>query len=137
MEKYLLKGFYKYANAPNGKGNLEGELLVKGFFCEGEIHDFASSVPIQHIKGFLKNEEVLGGLIKLAFLKFPHSANLANLIYLLEKKNSGSFEGKYFGNWGALPVKISFNKNYGLFVAQFDWKVCGIGGEAEINLVKK
>jgi len=136
ITKFNLEGFYNYVNAPNGKGNLTGEIEVAedGSF-EGAIYDHASMAPEQTLRGHLRKED---GLDHLLFLKFPPRANLANLAYSLNKDSSnGSFDGKYLGQWGALPFKVVFNKDYGLFVAQIDMNMCGIGDSAEINLYKK
>ena len=135
ITKFNLEGFYNYINAPNGRGNLTGELEVAedGSF-EGAIYDHASMAPEQTLRGHLRKEE---GLDQLLFLKFPPRANLANLAYALNKESNGSFEGKYSGQWGALPFKVEFNKEYGLFVAQIDMNMCGIGDSAEINLYRK
>jgi len=134
-QKFELAGFYKYINAPNGQGNLTGELEVAedGSF-ESEIYDHASRAPKQFIKGHLLTE---GGLDKLIFLKFPPKIDLANLAYDLQKKSKDSFEGKYSGKWGALPVKISYNKDHRLFLAQIDMNMCSVGDYAEITLNRK
>lgn len=133
--KFNLEGFYNYVSAPNGRGNLTGEIEVAqdGSF-EGAIYDHASMAPEQILRGHLQKEN---GLDHLLFLKFPPQSNLANLAYELNKESNGSFEGKYSGQWGALPFKVEFNREYGLFVAQIDMNMCGIGDSAEINLYKK
>ncbi len=133
--KFNLEGFYNYVNAPNGRGNLTGELEVAedGSF-KGAIYDHASIAPEQTLRGHLQKE---GSLDHLLFLKFPPRANLANLAYALNKQSNGSFEGKYSGQWGALPFKVEFNRDYGLFVAQIDMSMCDIRDSAEINLYKK
>lgn len=135
MQKYKLEGFYLYANAPNGKGNLTGELeLSENGQFESEIIDHASVSPKQLIKGHLREEQ---GLDKLIFMKCPPKMNLANLAYELNKKSNGSFEGKYEGNWAALPVKISYMEEYSLFITQIDMSMCLLKDKAEINLFKK
>ncbi len=135
ITKFNLEGFYNYVNAPNGRGNLTGELEVAedGSF-EGAIYDYASMAPKQTLRGHIQKED---GLDHLLFLKFPPRANLANLAYSLNKESDGSFEGKYLGQWGALHFKVEFNRDYGLFIAQIDIGMCGIGDSAEINLYKK
>lgn len=135
ITKFNLEGFYNYISAPNGRGNLTGEIEVSddGSF-EGVICDHASMAPEQTLRGHLQKEK---GLDNLLFLKFPPRANLANLAYALNKESNGSFEGKYSGQWGALPLKVQFYKDYNLFVAQIDMNMCGIGDSAEINLHKK
>ena len=140
--KFNLDGFYNYVNAPDGRGNLTGEIDVAedGFF-EGVIYDHASTASRQPLRGHLKKEN---GLDNLLFLKFPPRTNLANLAYVLNKESNGSFEGKYSGQWGALPFKVEFDGDYGLFVAKvemrmygIDMSVCRIRDSAEINLYKK
>jgi hypothetical protein len=135
ITRFVLEGHYDYVNAPDGRGDLTGELEVAedGSF-EGSIYDHASRSPEQTLRGHLKQE---AGLDHLLFLKFPPSAYLANLSYDLSKKSNGSYEGKYSGRWGALPVKVSYNEDYGLFMAQIDMNMCSIGDSAEINLNKK
>jgi len=135
ITRFNLEGFYNYVFAPGGRGSLTGEIEVsqEGSF-EGIIYDHASMVPEQMIKGYLREES---GLDKLLFLKFPQRTNIANLAYSLNKESDGSFEGQYSGKWGALPIKVEFDKEYGLFVSQIDMSVCGIGDSAEINLCKK
>jgi hypothetical protein len=135
ITKFNLEGFYNYVIAPNGRGNLTGELEVAedGSF-EGVISDHASLAPEQTLRGHLRKE---GGLDHLLFLKFPLRANFANLAYALNKESNGSFDGKYSGQWGALPFKVEFNREYGLFVTQIDMSMCSIGDSAEINLYKK
>ncbi len=134
-EKFKLKGFYKYVNLANGQGNLTGEIdVAKDGSFEGQIYDHASIAPEQILRGYLKKED---GLDKMVFLKFPPNARLANLAYVLQKELNSSFEGRYLGQWGALPFKIEFNRDYGLFMALVDMRVSGIGDSAEINLSKK
>ena len=135
ITKFNLEGFYNYVNAPNGGENLTGEIEVSedGSF-EGAIYDHASMAPEQHLRGHLQKEN---GLDRLLFLKFPPRANLANLAYALNKESNGSFEGKYSGHWGALPFKVEFNRDYGLFVVRVDISMCSIGDSAEINLYRK
>lgn len=132
ITKFNLKGFYEWVNAPNGKGDLTGEIEVAedGYF-EGGIHDHASIAPNQFIKGYLQLNEIN----KLLFLKFPPKQDLVNIVYELTKKGN-SIEGKYIGEWGALPHKIKFIKKLNLFIAQIDMSLCGIGDRAEINLYK-
>ncbi len=134
MERFQLQGFYKYVNAPTGKGKLTGEIEVndKGAF-EGEIHDHASMSPNQILKVHLKKDELSD---RLLFLKFPQNIFLANLAYALRKPSNGSFEGKYSGEWKALPFKVEFNPDYGLFIASVDMSVAGIGDKAQINLYR-
>ncbi len=135
IQKFNLEGFYDYVSAPDGRGNLTGEIeLAEDGSFEGSIYDHASRSPEQIIKGHLRGEN---GLDRLTFLKFPPQANLANLAYELHKESNGSFEGKYQGKWEALPFKVEFNREYGLFVAQIDMGICGIGDLAEINLYRK
>jgi hypothetical protein len=141
MEKLQLEGFYNYAALPEGKGNLTGEIeLAKDGSFEGEIYDHASMTPNQFIKGHSLTE---GGLEKLAFLKFPPSAMLANLAYGLTKESTGSVEGTYNGNWKALPYRVSFNEDCGLFIAElnnpfaYDPTVDGLGDKAQISLHRK
>ena len=135
IKRFNLEGFYNYVSAPNNRGDLTGEIEVAedGSF-EGTIYDHASMSPRQTLRGHLQKEN---GLDNLLFLKFPQQSNLANLAYALNKKSDGSFEGKYSGRWGALPFKVEFNREYGLFVAQVDMSMCGIGDSTEINLRKK
>jgi hypothetical protein len=135
IQKFRLEGFYKYVNAPNGRGDLTGEIEVaeNGIF-ESQIHDHASMAPEQFIRGHLRQEFRLD---RLLFLKFPPKTNLANLAYVLQKDSGDSFEGKYLGQWKALPFKVRFNREYGLFNASVDTDVCGIGDSTEINLYKK
>ncbi len=135
MNKFQLDGFYKYSQAPNGEGKLTGEIEIAndGSF-EGQIYDHASRSPKQILKGHFKIEE---GLDKLLFLKFPSASNLANLAYSLKKDSNNLIEGKYSGSWGALPVKVEFNKDYGLFIVRIDMSVCSIGDSAELMLVRK
>lgn len=135
MERFQLEGFYKYIQVPKGRGKLTGEIEVEedGSF-EGQIHDHASMAPEQFLRGHLKTE---GGLDKLLFLKFPQTSNLANLAYDLSKKSNGSYDGKYSGVWGAMPLKVEFIRDYSLFIASIDMSVCGIGDKAEINLYRK
>ena len=133
--KFSLEGYYDYVFVPNGRGNLTGEIeLAENGSFEGEIYDPASMTPNQFIRGHLQKK---GSKDKLSFLKFPQRTNLANLAYTLNKESNGSFEGKYSGKWGALPFKAEFNEDYGLFIAQIDMSVCGIGDSAEINLCRK
>ena len=134
MEKFQLEGFYNYAALPEGKGKLTGEIeLAKNGSFEGELYDHGSRAPNQFMKGHLVAED---GIAKLLFLKIPDESNLANLAYNLSKPNE-SFEGKYSGQWGALPYKVEFNKDIGLFTAQIDLSVAGIGDSTEISLYKK
>jgi hypothetical protein len=134
MDKFKLEGHYNFYGAPNGRGELTGEIEVsKDGSFEGEIYDNGSRAPNQFMKGHLVAEE---GLVKLLFLKIPDASNLANLAYDLSKPNE-SFEGKYSGQWGALPYKVEFNKDIGLFTAQIDLSVAGIGDSTEISLYKK
>jgi hypothetical protein len=134
-QKFKLEGFYEYVNAPNGKGDLTGEIEVaKDGSFEGQIYDHASRSPEQFLKGHLQKEECIDMML---FLKFPQRANLANLAYFLQKESDGSFEGKYSGQWNALPFKIEFNRDYSLFTASIDMSVCDTGDFAEINLSKK
>jgi hypothetical protein len=135
IQKFNLEGFYNYVSAPNGRGDLTGEIEVEedGWF-EGQIYDHASRAPEQFLRGHLKTDE---GCDRMLFLKFPQRANLANLAYDLQKKSNGSFEGKYYGRWGALPFKIEFNRDHGLFVARIDMNMCSIGDSAEITISKK
>lgn len=134
-QKFRLEGFYNYNCAPNGRGNLTGEINVaKSGAFEGRIYDHASRAPEQVLKGHLVGDTQFDSLL---FLKFPRDTNLANLAYSLQKSSSDSFEGKYLGQWKALPFKIEFNKQYGLFEASIDMSVSGIGDSAEINLYKK
>ena len=132
--KFKLEGFYNYVSAPNGRGNLTGEIEVAedGSF-DGTICDDASMAPEQTLRGHLQRENSLDHLL---FLKFPPQSNLANLAYELNKESNGSFEGKYSGQWGALPFKVRFNQEYGLFFAQIDMNMCGIGDSTEINLYR-
>lgn len=135
MQKFCLEGFYHYVGAPDGKGDLAGiiEVANDGSF-DGEVCDYASVVPAQLIRGFLLREKVV---TKLLFLKFPPADDLANLVYVLQKPFGQSFEGKYSGEWGALPFKIGFSPDNGLALASIDMSVCGIGDYAEIELYKK
>ena len=134
MDKFKLEGHYNFYGAPNGRGELTGEIEVsKDGSFEGEIYDHGSRAPNQFMKGHLVAED---GLAKLLFLKIPDASNLANLAYDLSKPNE-SFEGKYSGQWGALPYKVEFNKDIGLFTAQIDLSVAGIGDSTEISLYKK
>jgi len=134
MDKFKLEGHYDFYGAPNGKGELTGEIEVsKDGSFEGEIYDHSSRAPNQFMKGHLIAEE---GLAKLLFLKIPNASNLSNLAYDLSKPNE-SFEGKYSGQWGALPYKVEFNKDIGLFTAQIDLTVAGIADSTEISLYKK
>lgn len=131
-QKFKLEGFYLYANAPNGRGDLTGEVeLAEDGTFESEILDHASRFPRQFIRGHLKQER---DLARLSFLKSPPCLALANLAYRLSKKYDGSFEGKYAGQWAALPVKIAFNRDYNLFIAQIDMSMRSIGDNAEISL---
>lgn len=133
--KFILKGFYNYVNAPRGRGDLNGEIEVEedGSF-EGKIYDHASIAPEQILKGRLKTER---GLNNLLFLKFPNKSRLSNLVYSLNKPATDSFEGEYFGQWGALPFKIMFNKECNLFITAVDLNMYNIGDSAKINLYKK
>lgn len=135
ITKFNLEGFYNYVNAPTGRGNLTGEIEVAedGSF-EGAIYDHASMAPEQTLRGHLQKEK---GLDNLLFLKFPPRANLANIAYALNKESNDSLEGKYSGQWGALPFKVKFNRDYGLFIAQINLNMCDIGDSTEINLYKK
>ncbi len=137
MQRFTLRGHYSYVEAPHGRGDLEGHILVDdhGVF-EGRVYDHASSSPHQIIKGHLRHHD---GATNLVFLKFPPANNLANLAYVLETppRRRPSFEGTYRGRWEALPVKIQFNPKYNLLVAQIDPYVGGIGDAAEIDLRKE
>ncbi len=133
--KFDIEGFYKHEQAPNSQGDLTGEIEMadNGSF-EGLVYDHASKTPEQVVRGFLKAEE---GLDKLLFLKFPPRMDLANLAYTLQKPSTKSFEGTYQGEWAALPWKVGFVGEYGLFIAQIDMSVCGIKDQAEINLRRR
>jgi len=135
ITQYELEGFYNYVNAPNGQGRLTGQIDVDadGAF-EGEITDHASMSPQQFLKGHLKHE---GGLDRLLFLKFPRLNCLANLAYALQKEHDGAFDGKYAGEWKALPYKVEYNKEFGVYVASVDMSVAGLGDTAEITLFRK
>ncbi|MEX0920133.1 MAG: hypothetical protein WDZ69_00950 [Candidatus Pacearchaeota archaeon] len=135
LERFEINGFYNYVGAPNGKGYLIGEIEIseEGFF-EGSIYDHASMAPEQVLRGSLQREN---GLDNLLFLKFPQRTNFANLAYTLNKESNDSFDGKYSGQWGALPFKVGFNKEYNLFVAQIDMSMCDIRDSAEVTLHKK
>jgi hypothetical protein len=134
-KKFRLEGFYNYNCASNGRGNLTGEIdVAKSGSFEGRIYDHASCTPEQVIRGHLVGDTQFDSLL---FLKFPQRSNLANLAYSLQKNSSDSFEGKYLGQWKALPFKIEFSPQYGLFHASIDMNVSGIGDSAEINLYKK
>jgi|APSaa5957512622_1039677.scaffolds.fasta_scaffold00262_16 hypothetical protein len=135
VARFKLEGFYDYVSAPNGRGDLTGEIEVvdNGAF-EGAIYDHGSMAPNQFVRGYLQNE---GDLNKMIFLKFPSNINLANLAYSLDKESNNSIEGKYLGRWGALPFNTEFNEDAGLFIAKIDMSACGIGDSAEINLSKK
>jgi hypothetical protein len=132
--RLALEGHYNYVSAPNGRGALTGEIILSdnGSF-EGEIYDHASMAPEQTLRGQVVNES---GLTKLVFLKFPPRNNLANLAYVMQKEANDSIEGKYTGQWGALPFKLSFDNELGLFSAHIDMNMCSIGDTAEINLRK-
>jgi len=77
------------------------------------------------------------GLAQLVFIKINDRSYCANIFYELSKTFDNSFEGKYIGEWGALHNKISFDRNLGLFLAQVDLSVVGIGDSTEITLYKK
>jgi len=132
IHSYSFEGFYKY-NGAQGKLTGEIDLDAKGFF-ESVITDHMSRVPEQTFKGQLQN---VGSISKLEFFKYPPSANLANLVYQLEKPISEDFSGRYVGQWGALPYKVEFNKDLSLLIAKVDMSVCGIGDYAELNFSKK
>ena len=135
LTKFGLEGFYNYDQLQNNRGNLTGELEVAedGSF-EGTVCDHGSMAPEQIIKGHLQKENASE---KLLFLKFPPRSNLANLVYDLKKEPTGSFEGNYAGQWGALPYKIEFDREFGIFLASVDMTMCLLGDSTEINLHKK
>jgi len=54
----------------------------------------------------------------------------------VQKESNGSVEGKYVGEWGALPYKIGFDSETRLFNARMDMSMCSLGDTAEINLRK-
>ena len=132
MVRFRLEGFYQYNMLNEGRGRLTGEIdvLEKGSF-EGEIIDHASRTPHQFLSGHLIHQESLD---RLSFLKFPPATDLADLAYELEKKSDGSFEGTYTGRWGALPYKVKYFEENGLYVARVDMSLCELGDEAEITL---
>jgi len=136
IKKLKLEGHYDYVHAPNGRGDLTGEIDVSetGLF-EGRIIDHASIVSEQNIRGHLKRE---GNSNKMLFLKFPPHDDLANLLYSLQNESSiPSFGGKYTGEWMALPFKIEFEESYKLFLAKIDPIVCRVRDSAEINVYNK
>lgn len=136
IKKYGLEGHYLYDMLPEGKGDLEGtiEVVDNGAF-EGEIIDHGSSrAPQQVIKGNLYEDL---DIQLMQFLKFPQHNNLANLAYVVGKEFDGKLAGTYVGNWGALPYKISFDKENNLYSAAIDLSVAGIGDEAKLLVFKK
>jgi len=130
--EYTLEGFYRY-NGSQGKLTGELDLNSQGFF-ESIITDHMSRVPEQTFRGRIQNTDSVS---RLEFFKFPPNANLANLVYRLEKPITQDFSGRYTGQWGALPYKVEFNKDLGLLLARVDMSVCGIGDYAELNISKK
>jgi|GEM_PF-2636120 len=129
---FELTGHYSYNAAPNGKGDLTGLIQIEpdGSF-ECEITDHASRSPNQFLRGQAFD---LNGMRQLAFLKFPDNARLANLAYLLSKSNGTGIEGAYSGEWAALPYKLEYQLDNGLFLASIDMSVAHLKDSSEITL---
>ncbi len=134
--KFSIEGFYNYDMAPGGKGKLTGEIEVaKDGSFEGMIYDHAHSRPNQLMKGHIWHDK---DITRLLFLKMNDASNRANIAYEMVKPlNNDSMEGKYKGEWAALPFKVEYNKDLGFFTEKIDMSVAGIGDTAELNLTKK
>ena len=135
-ERFQLEGFYLYDQLPSGKGKLTGEIQLERGVFEGEVYDHGSVAPRQAIMGHLNSG---AGLDRLTFVKLPPRTNLANLAYSLSRDfvaGREGFEGTYKGEWGAMPFKIAFDRDYGVFVASVDMNMRNIGDSAEITLTR-
>ena len=61
---------------------------------------------------------------------------MADLSYDLKRTSGEGLEGEYSGRWEALPQKIAFDEDSGLFLAKFDLSVRGIGNDAQMSLTR-
>jgi hypothetical protein len=133
MANFELSGYYNFYRAPDGRGNLEGELEVEeNCSFEGRIYDYASANPCQTIKGTFLLED--NRLTKLWFLKINNGSDSSQVVYELVKKFDNSLDGKYVGRWAVLPYKVEFNKDSNLFITQIDMRLSNIGDSAQINI---
>jgi hypothetical protein len=133
--KFELDGFYHHAHVPGGIGKLTGEIQIeKNGWFEGQIRDHSSISPEQTLRGKFFQQD---GLDQLVFLKLPKQTKLANIAYVLSKPIDESPAGNYLGEWGAMPYKVSFDNEIGLFSAEINLGMCCLGDRAEINLYRK
>lgn len=76
----------------------------------------------------------------MLFLKFPPHADLANLLYKLERKGKGKdFAGEYEGRWYAVArqLKVAVTDGESLLVALFDQMPEYLGNEKVFLKLKK
>ena len=105
MENYSVIGSYEFSGQTcHLLGNLN--LSPDGTF-KGSLTDNRSSFPEQAFVGTLSE---LGDVTRLAFIKYAPHESQANTLFVLEKPKEEDFQGRYAGEWFALPYKIDIRE---------------------------